>query len=96
MHEMSVIQSLIAFLSVFKKEQNARRIVSVEISIHPYSCLDEDNLNFLFGCVSGNDPVLKDARIKIIRDKDLKDREYIVENIEIEIDSDNAEQMGEI
>lgn len=86
MHEMSVVQNLIAFLNLFKKEQNAKRIISVEIIIHPYSCLDEENLNFLFGCIAGNDSVFRDTKIKIIRNKNLQDREYIVKNVELEVE----------
>ncbi|HOC03063.1 MAG TPA: hypothetical protein P5065_08230 [Candidatus Ratteibacteria bacterium] len=85
---MSVIQNLIQLLKTMEKQQNAKRIISVEISIHPFSCLDEDNLNFLFGCVSGDDPVFTNAKIKVKRDNGLKDREYIVENVEIEVDED--------
>ena len=88
MHEMSVIQNLIQLLKTMEKQQNAKRIISVEISIHPFSCLDEDNLNFLFGCVSGDDPVFTNTKIKVKRDNGLKDREYIVENVEIEVDED--------
>ncbi len=88
---MSVVENLIGLLRILQKQQKARRILVVEIAIHPYSCLDQDNLNFLFACVVGEDPVFKNTKIRLIRNKKFQEQEYIVENVEIEIEENNIE-----
>lgn len=86
MHELSVIENLKFLLKSVCEREKAKKVILVEMTIHPYSCLDEDNLNFMYSSILGEDPVLKDAKIKIKRSEKIKEREYIVDNIEIEVD----------
>lgn len=86
MHELSVIQNLVSLVKDICQKERAKKVVCIEITIHPYSCLDEANLNFMFSSVVGDDILLKDAKIKIKRSKDFQDREYIVDNIEVEVE----------
>lgn len=86
MHELSVIENLKVLLKNVCEKEKARKVLSVEMTVHPYSCLDEDNLNFMYMMVIGEDPILKDARIKIKRSKKVQQRQFIVNNIEIEVD----------
>lgn len=86
MHELSVIENLKMLLKKICQEQKAIRVITIELAIHPYSCLDEGNLNFIFSSMFENDPLLKDARIKIRRSNQIEEREYIVDNVEIEVE----------
>jgi Zn finger protein HypA/HybF involved in hydrogenase expression len=86
MHEMSVIENLIPLLKRICEEQKAYRVVSVQLRIHPYSCLDQESLNFMFSCIAENEPRLKDTKIKVVRSSENQEREYIVDNVELEIE----------
>ncbi|MGC9065438.1 MAG: hydrogenase/urease maturation nickel metallochaperone HypA [Candidatus Ratteibacteria bacterium] len=85
MHEISVIENLVRLLKNVCEKEKAMKVVTVQITIHPFSCLDEENLNFMFSCVVGEDPLLKGAKIKVRRNKNLQEPEYIVDNVELEI-----------
>ncbi len=85
MHEMSVIESIINLVKRVCKEKDAKKVLSIHLRIHPYSCLDEDNLNFIFSQLVDNDSVLNEARIQIERNAEIQDREFIVESIEVEM-----------
>ncbi|MCM8815371.1 MAG: hydrogenase/urease maturation nickel metallochaperone HypA [Candidatus Omnitrophica bacterium] len=86
MHEMSIIQNLIVLLKNVCEKEKAKRVISIELKVNNYSCLDEENLNFMYSCLLAEDPVLKDARIKVKRSETMQEREYIVENVEIEVE----------
>ncbi len=85
MHETSIIQNLIVLLRNVCEKENAIRVVSVEMTVNVYSCLDEGNLNFIFSAMTEKEPWLKDARIRIKRSEKIQDREYVVDNVEIEV-----------
>ncbi|MCX7705605.1 MAG: hydrogenase/urease maturation nickel metallochaperone HypA [bacterium] len=86
MHELSIIENLRFMLKKICEEEKAKRVILIEMTIHPYSCLDEDNLNFMYSSILRDEPVLRDAKIKIKRNNALQDREYIVDSIEIEVE----------
>ncbi|HOJ31385.1 MAG TPA: hydrogenase/urease maturation nickel metallochaperone HypA [bacterium] len=86
MHEMSVIENLVLLLRDVCAKEKAIRVVLVHMTIHPFSCLDEGNLNFMFSCIVGDDPLLKGAKIKVQRNKNLQEPEYIVDNVELELE----------
>jgi len=85
MHEFSVVENLIKILKKVIKENNVKKILKVNLKINPFSCLDQDNLNFVFSSIVKEDNFLKDTKIIIKKGKDPLSREYIVENVEIEI-----------
>jgi len=85
MHEFSVINNLLKIVDKVCKENNAKKVLKINLKINPYSCLDENNLNFIFSSIVKDDPVYKDAKIKIKRTLDPSEREYIIEDIEIEL-----------
>ncbi|MCM8764111.1 MAG: hydrogenase/urease maturation nickel metallochaperone HypA [Candidatus Omnitrophica bacterium] len=86
MHEMSVVQNLISLLRSVCEKEKASKVISIEMTINNYSCLDEGNLNFMFSCLMAEDPMLKHAKIKVKRSERMQEREYIVENVEIEVE----------
>jgi hydrogenase nickel incorporation protein HypA/HybF len=85
MHEFSIIENILKIVEKVCKENNAKRVLKINLKINPYSCLDEDNLNFIFSSIVKNNPVYKDAKIKIKRILAPTEREYIIEDIEIEV-----------
>ncbi len=85
MHEFSVVNNLIKILEKVCKENNAKKVLKINLKINPYSCLDEENLNFVFSSFTKDIPVYKEAKIEIKRTLAPSEREYIVENIEIEV-----------
>ncbi|MCM8821383.1 MAG: hydrogenase/urease maturation nickel metallochaperone HypA [Candidatus Omnitrophica bacterium] len=86
MHEMSVVQNLVHLLRNICEREKAIKVVLIELTINHYSCLDEENLNFMFSSFMAEDPVLKDAKIKVKRSETMQEREYVVENVEIEVE----------
>ncbi|HOK80713.1 MAG TPA: hydrogenase/urease maturation nickel metallochaperone HypA [bacterium] len=86
MHEMSVIENLVRLLKNVCEKEKATGVVSVQITIHPFSCLDESNLNFMFSCIAGDNPLFKGTKIRVLRNKNLQEPEYIVDNVELEIE----------
>jgi len=85
MHEFSVVENLIKILKKVIKENNAKKVLKVNLKINPFSCLDQENLNFIFSSIVKNNDFLENTKIIIKRGKDPLSREYIVENVEIEI-----------
>jgi len=85
MHEFSVINNLLKIVDRVCKENNAKKVLKINLKINPYSCLDENNLNFIFSSIVKNNPVYKDAKIKINKIGSPDEREYIIEDIEIEV-----------
>ncbi|MCM8786323.1 MAG: hydrogenase/urease maturation nickel metallochaperone HypA [Candidatus Omnitrophica bacterium] len=85
MHEISVVNNLIRILETVCKENKAKKVIKINIRINPYSCLDEGNLNFVFSVLTKGKEIYKGTRIELKRDGKPDDREYIVENIEIEV-----------
>ena len=45
------------------KENNAEKITRINLKINPFSCLDQDNLNFVFSSLVKENPLLKEAKI---------------------------------
>ena len=85
MHEFSVAENLIKLMKKIAKENNAEKITKINLKINPFSCLDQDNLNFVFSSLVKEDPLLNEARIFIKGGDDPLAREIIVENVEIEL-----------
>ncbi len=85
MHEFSVVDNLLKIIEKICQENKAKKVLKINLKINPYSCLDEDNLNFIFSSIVKDNPVYKDAKIKIKRTLSPTEREYIIEDIEIEV-----------
>lgn len=85
MHELSVVNNLIKILENICNENNVKKVLKITIKINPYSCLDEENLNFIFSSITKENEIYKDAKIELNRTLSPSEREYIIENIEIEV-----------
>lgn len=85
MHELSVVNNIIKIVEKVCKENKAKRVLKINLRINPYSCLDEENLNFIFSSIVRDNEVYKDAKIKIKRTGLPSEREYVIEDIEIEV-----------
>ncbi|MCM8773037.1 MAG: hydrogenase/urease maturation nickel metallochaperone HypA [Candidatus Omnitrophica bacterium] len=84
MHEISVVNNIIKILEKVCEENKAKKVLKINLKINPYSCLDEENLNFIFSMLVKEREIFKDAKINVIRGN-IHEREYIIENIEIEV-----------
>jgi Zn finger protein HypA/HybF involved in hydrogenase expression len=84
MHEFTITDNLVKFLRKFCREKAIEKVISINLDISPYSCLDSDNINFVFSSLAKNDPALKEAKIEIHRNKTPMEREIVIKNIEIE------------
>jgi len=89
MHEFTVVLNLLKILDKICEEKKAERVLNINIKINPYSCLDEDNLNFVFSSMSKGKKIYEGAKINVKKGKDPLMREIIVENIEIEVKNGN-------
>lgn len=85
MHELSVVNNIIKIIEKVCRENKAKRVLKINLRINPYSCLDEENLNFIFSSIVRDYEVYKDAKIKIKRTGLPSEREYVIEDIEIEV-----------
>ena len=85
MHELTVVNNLLKFLQNFLKDKNIEKVIKINLRINPLSCLDEENLNFVFRSLAKENNLLKDAKISVKRGEDHLSREVIIENIEVEV-----------
>lgn len=85
MHEISVVNNIIKILEKVCEENKAKKVLKINIRINPYSCLDEENLNFVFSSITEGNQIYKGTRIELKRDGRPTEREYVIENIEIEV-----------
>jgi len=85
MHELAVVNNLIKIVEKVCKENNAKKVLKINLKINPLSCLDEENLNFVFGAITKEKGIYEGTRIEIKRTLAPSEREYIIENIEIEV-----------
>ena len=85
MHELTVVNNLLKFLQNFLKDKNIEKVIKINLRINPLSCLDEENLNFVFRSLAKENNLLKDAKISVKRGEDPSSREVIIENIEVEV-----------
>ncbi|HOK56756.1 MAG TPA: hydrogenase/urease maturation nickel metallochaperone HypA [bacterium] len=85
MHELSVVNNILKIVERVCEENNAKKVLKINIKINPYSCLDEENLNFIFSSITKEKEIYKDTKIEVKRSLNPSEREYIVENIEIEV-----------
>lgn len=85
MHELSVVNNIIKIIEKVCRENKAKRVLKINLRINPYSCLDEENLNFIFSSIVRDNEVYKDAKIEIKRTGLPSEREYVIEDIEIEV-----------
>jgi len=84
MHELSVVQNLLKILERICQEREVASFLNINITVNPLSCIDEENINFVFHSLTKDQPVYKNARIHIRRSDDPSSREFILENVEIE------------
>ncbi|MGC8976382.1 MAG: hydrogenase/urease maturation nickel metallochaperone HypA [Candidatus Ratteibacteria bacterium] len=85
MHELSIVNNLLKILEKVCKENKVKKVLKINLKINPFSCLDEENLNFIFSSITKENQIYKDAKIEIKRALKPSEREYIIENIEIEV-----------
>lgn len=90
MHELTVVTNLITFLEKFCEKEKAKSVINVNIKINPMSCLDQDNINFVFSSMVKGKKHLENAKLYIVRNDDKPlSREIIIENVEIEVENGN-------
>ncbi|MDD3725853.1 MAG: hydrogenase maturation nickel metallochaperone HypA [Candidatus Ratteibacteria bacterium] len=85
MHELSVVQNLLKILEKLQKERNISSFLKINLTVNPLSCIDEENINFVFHSLTKDQTVYKDAKIHIRRSDDPSSREFILDDVEIEI-----------
>ena len=90
MHELSVVTNLLKILDKVKEEQHAVSFLNINLTVNPYSCIDEENINFIFRSMTEAQPLYKNSRICIKRGTDPASREFILENVEIEVAEHNS------
>lgn len=84
MHELSVVQNLLNILEKLRKGKNIQAFLKINITVNPLSCIDQENINFVFHSLTKGQPVYKNAKIYIRRSDDPSSREFIVDNVEVE------------
>lgn len=84
MHELSVVQNLLKILEKIRKERNIKTFFRINLTVNPLSCIDEENINFIFHSITKDNPVYKDTEIHIRRSDDPSDKEFVLDNVEIE------------
>jgi Zn finger protein HypA/HybF involved in hydrogenase expression len=84
MHELSVATNLLKILEKVKEEKHASSFLCINLTVNPYSCIDEENINFIFRSMTRDNPLYKKSHIRIKRGNDPASREFILENVEIE------------
>jgi len=89
MHELTIVTNLIKFLEKLSRKEKAKKVLSINLKINPYSCLDEENINFIFSNLVKNNRLLENAKIYISRNIDFISREVIVESVEMETENGN-------
>ncbi|MCK9265340.1 hypothetical protein M0P98_00390 [bacterium] len=86
MHELVLISNLLKILNKIKEDdRNIYSFLAIHITVNPYSCIDEENLNFMFRSVVGKEEIYKDAKICVTRGANPADREFILDNVEVEV-----------
>jgi Zn finger protein HypA/HybF involved in hydrogenase expression len=91
MHELSVVANLLKILEKIKKERKSlTSFLSVNITVNPYSCSDEENLNFIFKSMAAGRKEYEGAKININRGKDPAGREFILDDVEVEEDGEEG------
>jgi Zn finger protein HypA/HybF involved in hydrogenase expression len=92
MHEFTLIANLLKILENIKKNQESRvSFLAINITINPYSCIDEENLNFIFKSMAEKKSDYRNARICVTRGNNPAEREFILDSVEMEI-TDEAGQ----
>lgn len=83
MHELSVINNLLKLLEKMQEERQVEEFLTINLTVNPYSCIDAENLNFIFHSLTKNQPLYKNARIHIQRGSDPASREFILASVEL-------------
>ncbi len=85
MHELSVVTNLLKILEKIKEEKKAVSFLKINLTVNPYSCIDEENINFVFRSMTKGNRLYEKSLIRIKRGDDPASREFILENVEIEV-----------
>lgn len=85
MHELSVVQNLFKILEKLRKERAIKSFLKINLTVNPFSCLDEDNINFTFSALTKGQDAYKDAKIYIRRTDNPSSKEFILDDVEIEV-----------
>lgn len=89
MHELTIVDNLIKFLEKFCDKEKAEKVLCVTLKINPFSCLDRDNINFVFSSLTKENSRFEDTVIEIVREKEFTGREMIIEKVEIEVENES-------
>ena len=66
MHEMSLVQGLLDQLHTLAAEHKKTKVISLTMEIGPFSGVVIDSFQFGFDILAKEDPLTKDAKLKII------------------------------
>lgn len=83
MHEFSLITNLLKILEKVQKDQSVEEFLTLNLTVNPYSCIDEGNLNFIFQTLTKDNPAYKNTRIHIHRSTNPACREFVLDSIEL-------------
>lgn len=84
MHEISLIENLLKILDKLEREHRVKTFLKINMTVNPHSCMDGENLNFIFHSMTRGNPLYSGTVIEITRSGDPVSREFIIDNIEIE------------
>ena len=93
MHELSLVTNILKILEKVQTQQKGLTgFLAINITVNPYSCIDEENLNFAFKSLTEHMSVYKKTKIHIQRGNNPVDREFILKSVEVEV-SDTEENF---
>lgn len=84
MHELSIVMNLLKILENLQKERKAVSFLRINLTVNPYSCIDNENINFIFRSITKQKPLYRDTEIVVTRGNDPLSREFILDSIEME------------
>ena len=95
MHEMSLVSCLMSILEdTRKKKKYITSFLAINITINPYSCINEESLNFAFSVMCRGNQVYSRARILVSRSGDPVSREFLLDSVEVEINEEGQNDTG--
>ncbi|MCM8768829.1 MAG: hydrogenase maturation nickel metallochaperone HypA [Candidatus Omnitrophica bacterium] len=83
MHELKIVTILVDFLEKFCQEKKPEKVLGLTLRINPYSCLSQESLSLAFSTLTKDKPLLKQAKLKLVRNEDPTSQEVVVESVEI-------------
>jgi Zn finger protein HypA/HybF involved in hydrogenase expression len=83
MHELSLITNLLKILEKMRNDLPVEEFLALNLTVNPYSCIDAENINFIFRSMTKDNPAYKNTRINITRGTNPASREFILDSVEI-------------